>query len=262
MTKLTWGDDGTRFFEAGIDRGVLYIPGQPGVPWNGLKSVRENISGGEAQSYYLDGIKYANVIASEDFSATIEAFSSPREFSACDGTVSMAPGFYATLQRHKSFGMSYRTKIGDDISGLDSGYKIHLIYNALASTPSRENNTINNTGDPTNLSWEISTKPKIKTGIRPTAHFILDSRELSKFHITALEKVLYGSDSSSSYLPTLSEILTILETIDPAELSVVNNGNGSYSASGTAVEIVDFERFELDHRVVTNNGDGSFSINY
>lgn len=210
MTRLIWGADGERFFEAGVDRGVLYMAGIPGVPWNGLKAVSESPSGGSPEPYYIDGMKYANVATAEEFNATLEAYSSPIEFAACDGSLQLAAGLFATQQPRKSFGLSYRTTVGDDISGLGGGHKIHLVYNALASPSGRSNNSMGQEVDPLGLSWNISTRPPIATGYKATAHLVIETRELDPTVLLELEDALYGNLATTPSLPTQAEIIALL----------------------------------------------------
>jgi len=210
MSKLVWGAAGTRIFEAGVDRGVLYVPGLAGVPWNGLKSVNEAPDGGDPQPFYLDGMKYANISSEEDFSATLEAFSSPPEFAVCDGSKQLAAGLFATQQPRQSFGLSYRTRVGNDIKGLDLGYKIHLVYNAMASAAGRDNNTTSRSIDPTNLSWGISTRPPVVTGYRPTAHLVIHTKDVDPAKLEALEVALYGDLTTTPSLPTQAEVAALL----------------------------------------------------
>lgn len=210
MTKLIWGADGERFFEAGIDRGVLYAPGQPGVAWNGLKAVNEAPSGGDPQPFYIDGLKYANIATAEEYNATIEAFSSPPEFAVCDGSVQLALGLYATQQPRKSFGLSYRTRVGDDLNGLEGGYKIHLVYFALASAGGRSNSSITKSIDPLALSWDISTRPPRATGYKSTAHLIVHTRDVDPVKLAALEDILYGDGATTPSLPDQSVVIGVL----------------------------------------------------
>jgi hypothetical protein len=209
MTKIIWGTSGERVYEAGVDRGVLYVGLTQGVAWNGLTAVKENPSGGEAVPYYIDGFKYLNVSAGEEFEATIDALSSPLEFFACDGISSLANGLFATQQPRVSFGLSYRTKLGNDLNGLDHGYKIHLVYNALAAPSSRDNNTLNTASTPVGFSWSITSRPPIVSGIRPTAHLVVDSRKASAVVLTSLEGLLYGTDVLGARLPSPQELITL-----------------------------------------------------
>lgn len=208
MTKLSWGTPGERFYETGVDRGVVYID-NVGYAWNGLISVQENPTGGDPQPYYLDGYKYVQVSATEDFEATLEAYSSPREFGPCDGSTELYSGLTATQQKRKQFSLAYRTLVGDDLEGLDLGYKIHLVYNALASPSSRNNQTVGQDVPLTTLSWNISTQPPTVTGLRPTSHFIVDTRRALSADVTALEDILYGTVSTTPRFPTVTELLAI-----------------------------------------------------
>lgn len=210
MTRLTWGDVGTRFYETGADRGVLYLPGEPGVVWNGLTAVKESVSGGEPSAFYLDGIKYLNVAAAEDFQATLEALSAPSEFGVCDGTAQIANGLFITHQPRKTFGLSYRTKIGNDVDGVDHAYKLHLVYNCLAAPSERNNSTISDTLSPLALSWSITTVPKYISGNKPTAHLILDSRLIDPEDLEEIENLLYGTDIFIPSLPSPDELVEIL----------------------------------------------------
>lgn len=211
MTQLVWSAVGERVFEAGIDRGVLYVDGADGVAWNGLVSVAESPSGGEVTSYYIDGIKYHNSVASEEFEATIEAYTYPEEFGQCDGTVPVKYGLFATQQPKKSFGLCYRTKIGNDVDGIDHGYKLNLVYNAMASPTDRPNNTISESIDAYNFSWKIVTRPPMMTGYKPTAHFVIDSREVPDDLMIQISDILYGSATTPPRLPSVGELIYIFD---------------------------------------------------
>lgn len=210
MTRLVWGLPGERFYETGIDRGSLYLMGsEPGVAWNGLTAVKENPSGGQPKPFYIEGQKYINLSGVEEFEATIEAFSSPKEFGVCDGTAQLLKGLYATQQPRRSFGLSYRTRVGNDIQGVDHGYKLHLVYGALAAPSGVTYGTISDTNDPTTFSWSITTLPPIVPGYKPTAHFVIDSREADISALTELEDVLYGTNLTPPRLPTIEELFAI-----------------------------------------------------
>lgn len=213
MTRLLWGGSGERFYETGIDRGVLYPLFGAGVAWNGLTAVSENPNGGGPKSYYIDGYKYINVAAAEEYSATLEAFSSPAAFAECDGTAEALNGLYLTQQPRKSFGLSYRTRIGNDVDGLDHGYKIHLVYNALAAPSGTTFGTMNDSPEPINFSWEITTRPPILTGYRPTAHFIIDSRETPIQLLSQFEGILYGTSTTEPRLPSVQELMEVFASL-------------------------------------------------
>lgn len=209
MARLNWDEAGKRFYEIGVDRGVLYVDSDPGVPWIGLISVSENPSGGSPKPYYIDGIKYLNIASAEEFEATINAFSSPREFGPCDGTKRIHNGLFVTQQPRKPFGFSYRSKLGNEIEGQDYAYKIHLVYNALAGSTQRDNKTINSSVDAVQLSWAITTLAPSITGFKPTAHLVIDSRETDPTILASVEDILYGNESTSPRLPSPDELIDI-----------------------------------------------------
>lgn len=212
MAKLVWGADGTRTFEAGVDRGVLYLPGVAGVAWGGIKSIKENPTGGDPVPYYYDGLKYANVAVSEEYNATLSAMSAPVEFNACDGTARLAAGLFATQQPRQEFGLSYRTRVGNDLKGVDNAYKIHLVYNALAAPSARDNSSTSDMVDPMDLSWNISTRPPTAVNYRPTAHLVIQTADLTTARLAALEKVLYGDANTTPTMPTQAALITLLST--------------------------------------------------
>lgn len=214
MSRLVWNNAGERLFEVGVDRGVLYPESGPGVPWNGLISVEEVPTGGTVTPYYLDGVRYMNYLTKEEFAATIEAFTYPDEFAKCDGTNPVANGLFATRQRRESFGLSYRTLLGNDLDGVDHAYKIHLVYNAVASPAQRQNNSINDSLDPSSFSWSIFTKPPSSAAIAPTAHFVIDSRDTPSSLLNEIEDILYGSASTNPRLPSVSELMFIFESYE------------------------------------------------
>lgn len=209
MAKLAWGLSGTRHFEAGTDRGVLYVDTNPGVPWNGLVSVSEKPSGGEPRPYYLDGVKYLNLAAMEEFAATISAISSPPEFDVCDGSASLANGLFVTQQRRKPFSLTYRTLVGNDTAGIDFGYKIHLVYHALSKPATRDNKTIEKNTTPLIFGWDVSTLPELSVGYRPSSHFIVDTRKADPLIVGQLESILYGTDIDQPRIPTTSELVNL-----------------------------------------------------
>lgn len=211
MARIKWNAVGERRFETGVDRGVLYVEGSDGVPWNGLTMVSETPVGGEVTPYYIDGIKYLNHVAIEEFQGTIEAFTYPEEFYQCEGVVEVGHGLFAAHQRKKSFGLSYRTLVGNDIKGTNLAYKIHLVYDATANPIERQHETIGDTPEPFNFSWDISTKAPSIAGIRPTAHFIVDSRAIPIELLRTIENILYGSENVAPRLPSVAELLFIFE---------------------------------------------------
>lgn len=261
MATLVWGAVGERVYETGADRGVLYVGSNPGVAWSGLRAVKESPSGGEPTPYYLDGFKYLNVSAAEEFKASIEAYSAPREFDQCDGTVALAQGLFATQQPRVPFGFSYRTMVGNDVEGVEHGYKIHLVYGAMASPATRDNSTINASPEPINFNWAIETVPPMATGYKPTAHFVVDSRLTPEPIMRDIEDIIYGTPTTP---PTLIDIPTIMEMFDNwAPFVVTDVGDGTYLASGyRVVEAVPGVSFTMDYDTIDDHGDGSFTINY
>lgn len=209
MARITWDDAGKRLYESGVERGVLFVDGAPGVPWNGLISINETPNGGEARPYYLDGQKYLNVAAAEEFVATIEAFSAPEEFSLCDGMAAVHRGLFATQQPRQKFGLVYRTGLGNDISGLEHGYKLHIVYNALAAPAQKSNVTLSNNANPTRLSWSVTTLPPTFSAYKPTAHLVIDSTKANKIVLGMLESALFGTPDTDSRLPTPEEIYNL-----------------------------------------------------
>ena len=217
MAKITWDDIGKRIYETGVDHGVLYpygtseAPYGTGVAWNGLTNVSESPSGAEPSPIYADNIKYVNLMSNEEFGATIEAYTYPDEFAECDGSKELAPGVYAGQQARKTFGLSYRTKIGNDVDGEDYGYKLHLIYGALAAPSERSYATINDSPEAITFSWEISTTPVEVTGGKPTACITIDSTKVDATKLAALEKILYGDGATGPKLPLPDEVAEMLK---------------------------------------------------
>lgn len=208
MAKLDWNAAGERFFESGVDQGVLFV-GVYGVAWTGLVSVTESADGGDPKPFYIDGYKYLNISAAEEFTATIEAYSAPPEFGPCDGSVSIHNGLFATQQPRKPFNFSYRTRVGNDVDGADHGYKIHLVYNALAAPSERSNATLGDSVDPTRLSWSVTTLAPKANGLKPTAHFIVDSRYTPTNTLLNFESLLYGSQQSNAQMPDVPTLLAL-----------------------------------------------------
>lgn len=219
MSKLVWDQTGERLYETGVKQGVLYIPTDgvysKGVAWNGLTAVTESPSGAEATALYADDIKYLNLMSTEEFGATIEAYTYPDEFAECDGSASLAEGVSIGQQARKTFGLCYRTTLGNDVDGNDHGYKLHIIYGCLAAPSEKAYATINDSPEAITFSWEITTTPVNVTGHKPTASITIDSTKVDATKLTALEKVLYGSDeepAAEPRLPLPDEIATMMST--------------------------------------------------
>lgn len=210
MTALVWDATGSRLFEAGTDRGVLYVGSNAGVAWNGLTGVSESPTGGDPQPFYLDGVRFLNVSALEEFAATINAFSAPIEFGVCDGTRQIAAGLFIGQQPRTPFNFSYRTLIGNDIDGSDHGYKIHLVYNASASPSAKSNASNSDTVTPITFSWAVQTVPIRILNQQPSAHLIVDSTLTNPTKLAALETILYGNPGVDPRMPQPSEMVTLL----------------------------------------------------
>lgn len=198
MSKIVWDQTGERLYETGVKNGVLYIPTNgvysKGVAWNGLTAVTESPSGAEATPLYADDIKYLNLVSAEEFGATIEAYTYPDEFAQCDGSAELTPGVTIGQQARSTFGLSYRTTVGNDVSGTDFGYKLHLIYGALAAPSEKAYATINDSPEAITFSWEVTTTPVNVTGLKPTASLTIDSTKADAEKLSALEDILYGKD--------------------------------------------------------------------
>lgn len=215
MSKLVWDKTGERYYETGVKQGVLYPQSSEGtypkgVAWNGLTAVTESPSGAEATPLYADDIKYLNLMSAEEFGATIEALTYPDEFAECDGSAAIATGVFIGQQARKVFGMCYRTVIGNDIDSNDHGYKLHLIYGALAAPSEKAYATINDSPEAITFSWEITTTPVNVTGFKPTASVTIDSTKVDAEKLAALEAILYGTESEEARLPLPDEVVEIM----------------------------------------------------
>ena len=211
MTKMVWDKTGERFYETGVSKGVLYVQSAEGaypkgVAWNGLTAVTESPSGAEATPLYADDTKYLNLMSTEEFGATIEAYTYPDEFAQCDGSAELATGVTIGQQPRKTFGMCYRTALGNDVDGNNHGYKLHIIYGALAAPSEKGYTTINDSPEAITFSWEVSTTPVNVTGFKPTASLVIDSTKVAKEKLAALETLLYGGESTEAKLPLPDEI--------------------------------------------------------
>ena len=200
MSKLVWDQTGERYYETGVNQGVLYPQGEggtypTGVAWNGLTAVTESPSGAESTPIYADNIKYLNLLSAEEFGATIEAYTYPDEFAQCDGSAEIATGVMIGQQNRKVFGLSYKTALGNDTDGADHGYKLHLIYGALAAPSEKGYSTINDSPEAITFSWEVTTTPVSVTGFKPTASITIDSTKVNATKLAALEEILYGKDA-------------------------------------------------------------------
>ena len=214
MAALTWDDVGDKLYETGVDHGVLYLPDSSGVyntgfAWNGLTTVTESPTGAEPSAQYADNIKYLNLVSAEEFGGTIEAFTYPEEFAQCDGTELPSPGVALGQQIRKMFGMSYRTKVGNDIDGMDYGYKLHLLYGALAAPSEKAYATVNDSPEAIAFSWDVSTTPVPVTDLKPTSLIVVDSTVVDATDLAALEDLLYGAGATEAALPTPDAVIAL-----------------------------------------------------
>ena len=219
MTKLVWDQVGQRFYETGVDHGVLYLPDgngdyTNGYAWNGLVTVTESPSGAEASPQYADNLKYLNLVSAEQFGATVEAFTYPLEFGQCDGTASPETGVFLGQQSRKTFGLAYRTRIGNDLDGTDHGYKLHLVYGALAAPSEKAYGTINDSPEAITFSWELTTTP-VNVGriggvdYKPTASITIDSTTVDAASLSELEDTLFGTQGQDPRLPSPADVVAM-----------------------------------------------------
>ena len=217
MAKIVWDETGKKLYETGVRNGVLYpqnSQGQypKGVAWNGLISVSESPSGAEPTPIYADDTKYLTLMSAEEFGATIEAYTYPDEFAACDGTAELVAGVSIGQQARTPFGLAYRTTIGNDTDGMDHGYKLHLIYGAIASPSEKSYQTINDSPEAITFSWELTTTPVAVAGKKPTASLTIDSTKVDPDKLKALEDILFGTKDKEARLPLPDEVKKIVET--------------------------------------------------
>lgn len=210
MTALAWDQTGEKIYETGVDRGVLYLSDGSGVPWNGLTSVDDKTKGSVTSAYW-DGVKYADVYVHGDFEAVLKAYTYPDEFMEFEGVVGATQGFLIAQQTPKTFGLSYRTLIGNDVAGLEYGYKIHILCNLLAVPGTKGFRTQAKTVAPVEFEWTLSAVPAQIPGFRPSPHIIFDSTKSSPEFIEELEGILYGTESTDAELPTFEALLNMAE---------------------------------------------------
>lgn len=215
MAKLVWDAVGDRLYETGVRQGVLYPMSNgtypKGVAWNGLTAITESPSGAEPTPLYADDIKYLNLLSAEEFAATVEAYTYPDEFAECDGSATLAAGVTIGQQPRKAFGLCYRTVIGNDTENENHGYKLHIIYGAMAAPSEKAYESINDSPEAITLSWELSTTPVNVTGFKPTASITIDSTKVAEGKMAALENILYGDGNTEARLPLPDEIKTIMD---------------------------------------------------
>lgn len=256
MTKLQWHELGQRPYEAGVDRGVLYISKGNGIPWNGLISVNENDSGLDTTTNYVDGIRINARHIPDAYAATIEAYTYPDELDESDDFRVLIP-----TKTNKRFGLTYRTKIIDGASGSEVGYKIHLVYNAFFVPAQRTHSSMNDKGtDALSLSWNVSTTPIPLEDLRPSAHMIVDTSMAYPSTVEALENMLYGSEQASAFLPQPNEVMNLFQS--SAILRITNHGDGTWTAEGPddAVRMTSDTEFEINWPSVVYVNDTYYEV--
>jgi len=217
MPKLTWDQSGSKLYETGVKKGALYVQDvtgayPEGVAWNGLTSVTESPSGAEAKPLYADDTKYLTMMSTEEFGAKIEAYTYPDEFGKCDGSDTIAIGVSVGQQTRNAFGLVYQTVLGNDTQGADHGYKLHIIYGAIAAPSEKDYKTVNDSPEAISFSWDLKTTPVTVTGKKPTASISIDSTKADPAKLTALETILFGNDATPARLPLPDEIATLMST--------------------------------------------------
>lgn len=242
MTRLVWGLETQRKYENGVDRCVLYREGVPGVVWNGVTNIDEITIGGEVESLYFDGIKYMDLVGAKNFQANLTAFSAPEQFLACVGERPVVPGFVLTRQPRERFGLSYRTLVGDD------GYKIHIVYNALANPTGKKYSSLSPSVSHSPYSWTIDATPPPNNTIRPSAHFIFDSLKMDPDALSAIEDVLYGTLETEPRLPSLDELFDIM--IELSSLTIIPDTVGGLADLVSGDEDLYMTRIPGIHRAL------------
>lgn len=217
MAKIKWDETGEKIYETGVKNGVLYLPNETGeyvkgVAWNGLTAVTESPSGAESTPLYADDIKYVELFSAEEFGATLECYTYPDEFAECDGSAEVTPGVIIGQQNRKTFGLCYRTTLGNDVKGNEFGYKLHLIYGAKASPSEKSYSTINDSPEAITFSYEITTTPVNVTGHKPTASLTINSTKVDPTKLQQLEALLYGAESAEAKLPLPDEVINLLKS--------------------------------------------------
>lgn len=230
MTRLTWNAPGARVYEYGVDRGVLYTKSGKIAPWNGIKSIDQKPTGAEVSTFYLDGEKVNQSIENEEMTVTLTAFASPREFDECDGMVDLGKGLYVDAQPRAMFDLSWRSRVGNDTEGPDYAYKIHLLYNCLASPTGRKNATTGKEIEPDEFAWEITTFPERFPGQKASAHYSIDSRRMDKYILKRIEDILYGTAFKAPRMLTMAELKEFFRTA--VTVVVTDNRDGTWTATG------------------------------
>lgn len=261
MTALAWDQVGERIYQAGVDRGVLYLDDGTSVPWNGLIDVEES-SSAELKSFYLEGSKFLQTLVPGDFTGKLRAFTYPEEFEAVGGIAHVSPGLDFHNQPVKSFGLSYRTKIGNDLVGLDHGYKIHLLYNLIANPDGHAFSSLSDSAiEPIVFSWNLTGTPPKISRFKPTVHVTIDSRETDPEILQNIENQLYGTVVSNASLPSIQELAEYFGYL--GALIIVNHGDGTWSAideSDTYIQMLDLTTFQIDNADATYLNANTYNI--
>jgi len=259
MTRISWNAPSDRFFDAGLDRGVLFLKDGRVVAWNGLTGVEE--SGAEGASvYYIDGRPFLYLPKPKEYEATLKAFTYPDEFSEIMGLAEVADGMYLDSQMGDSFSLSYRTLVGNGIDGINHGYKIHLVYNAVVTPQNIARETLSDSINPTEFSWQIQAVPVRVEGFRPTAHIIIDTRHMGAKKIAQLEALIYGDDVTEPSMPQPQAVFDLLNYGDT--IIITDNGDGTYNAEGSYANVymVAPGVFRIDNVDAIDFGDGTFQV--
>lgn len=259
MTRLNWSDTNKREFETGLDRGVLYPNSGPAVPWNGLTAVDEGGADGAA-AYYVDGRPFLYLPKPKEYTGTLKAYTYPDRFAEIMGLAEAADGMYLDSQQGDSFGLSYRTLIGNMFEGVDFGYKIHIVYNATVTPSGRSYASLGSSVNPSELSWEIQAVPVPVAGYRPTAHIVIDTRHMDSTKLATIEALLYGDATTDASLPTAQVIFDILSFGDA--IVITDNGDGTWSAEGSYhnIYLIGDGVFQIDNVNAVNHGDGTYDV--
>ena len=244
MSKLFWNQTGDRAYQAGIDRGVLYVENSPGVVWNGLTGIEEDFGDTKTESLYVDGLKYRDIQSTDDFQATLKAFTYPDEFLECEGVYDI-DNILVDGQIPKSFGLSYRVKIGNDVNH-ELGYLIHVIYNLTAIPDAHTYETLTATNQPIEFSWHLTSIPENVSGYRPTAHLVFNTTEMHSLLLLDLEDILYGTETTDPELPSLQELVNW--SVAWASLQITDHGDGTWSAKdhGEYITMLDSTTFSIN----------------
>lgn len=246
MVAIAWDQIGDRVYEGGVDKGVLYVPGGVGVPWNGLLSVIENTST-SVEPIYFDGIKQNDIVTAGDFSATLRAYTYPDEFLQFEGTVEDQSGMFVTGQQARTFHLCYRTKIGNDVDGMDTHYKIHLLWNLIAVPSSKTYETMSLDSEPSEFEWSITSTPEEVERYSPTAHIILDSRTMDPWLLLDIESILYGDELRTPTIPSLKGLTNYIRKWE--RIIIIDNGDGTWTATTQfpeLIEMLDATTFQIN----------------